>query len=209
MDWRMNGPAKKRTDRSSNFKNYLSDLVRSGTTRRSGHAKECGQHGHVSPPPCMPYIRRAAAIKGLHRHHCRRSRNLRQLLPSFDLRSHRGPNGERMSGLCASGRRRLVLAVGSCPAQPPTGPNHAAAGLLIRPTVTAGIRTHGVLRSARQQHGLLRLYAAYIVCQKRRALTVAGPKKDPRPVLSSLGPARSRTGNWNGSDSIMYSRHLG
>ena len=85
---------------------------------------------------------------------------------------------ERTSGLCVSGRRwQLVLAVGSWPAQLPTEPNCTTAGLLIRLTVTAGVHTHGILRSARQQHGLLRLYAMYIVCQKRNAWTDAGPKK--------------------------------
>jgi len=103
----------------------------------------------------------------------------------FYVRCCRGPNRERTSGLCASGRRRrLVLAVGSCPAQPPTGPNRAAAGLLIRPTVTAGVRTHGVLRSARQQHGLLRLYAAYIVCQK----TTHGPALVQKKIRDRPGP---------------------
>jgi len=126
-----------------------------------------------------------------------------------DLRCRRGPNGESTSGLCASSRRRrLVLAVGSCPAQPPTRPNRAAAALLIRRRVTAGVRRHGILRSARQQHCLLRLYAAYIVCQKRRARTGASPKKDPRPGRSSLGPARSRYGNWTGSNSnVNYVIH--
>jgi len=58
---------------------------------------------------------------------------------------------ENKRGLCASSRQRqLVLAVGSCPAQPPTRPSLAAAGLLIRRTVTGGAHTHGVLRSARQ-----------------------------------------------------------
>jgi len=94
----------------------------------------------------------------------------------FDRRCPRGPDGEN-SGLCASGRRQLVHAL-------PTGQNRAAVGLLIRPT-------HGILRSARQQHGLLRLYAAYIVCQKRSARTGAGPKKIQDwsgPVLDRLGP---------------------
>ena len=46
-----NGPAKKQTNRSSNFKNlYRSDSVQSGTTRQSGQATECGQRGHISPP---------------------------------------------------------------------------------------------------------------------------------------------------------------
>jgi len=135
--------------------------------------------------------RQAAAIKGSGwRHPAGGDQRASQMPPRklasaapFDLHCCRGPNGERMSGLCASGRRRqLVLAVGSCHAQHPTGPNRAAAELLIQPIVTAGIRMHGVLRSARQQHGLLRLYAAYIVCQKHRARTGAGPKKDPRPA---------------------------
>jgi len=45
-----------------------------------------------------------------------------------------------------------------------TPPDCAAAGLLIGPTVTAGARMHNVLRFVRQQHGFLRLYAAYTVC---------------------------------------------
>jgi len=190
--------AQKRTHRSSNFKN----LYRSGTTWRRCQAKEYGQHGHWSLhsaadiaadtcgggnssiwslklPPCYTaggdQRERAAvaatAIKGRRRH---RRRHLRRRW--------------RWPPLIASR---------------PTRPSHAAAGLLIWRTVTAGARTHGVLRSARQ-HGLQRLYAAYIVCQKRRARRAwigAGPKKDQRPVRSNLGPARSRTRNWTGSNS--------
>ena len=86
----------------------------------------------------------------------------------------------------------MVLVVGSCPAQLPhqTEPRCCWA-INPTPTVMAGARTHGVLRSARQQHGLLRLYAAYIVCQqKRRARTIAPVQKK----RSETGLVQSWTG---------------
>ena len=136
--WERMVQPKKRTDRSSNFKNLYGDERRS---KRVDGGVRCGTGGDQRAPQTSP--------------------------PWSRRRENEQP-------LCV----RLAAAVGSCPAQPPTGPNRAAAGLLIWPTITAGARTHSILRSARQQHGLLLLYAMYIVCQKHRAQTGAGPKKE-------------------------------
>ena len=119
----------------------------------------------------------------------------------FYVRCCRGPNRERTSGLCASGRRRrLVLAVGSCPAQPPTGPNRAAAGLLIRPTVTAGIHTHDVLRSVRQQH-------AWPSMALRRVQSVKTATHGPAPVQKKIrdrsGPVLDRPGPEPGTGPVL------
>jgi len=57
-------------------------------------------------------------------------------------------------------------------------PRHATAGLLIRSTVTAVTRMHGVLRSARQLHSL--------ICQQRHTRTGAGPKKGNRNRKNNL-----------------------
>ena len=59
----------------------------------------------------------------------------------------------------------------------------------------------------RQQHGLLRLYAAYVRSLSKMPRTNRRrSKKDPRPVRSRLGPNQSRTGNWSGSNSSQRSR---
>jgi len=140
-------------------------------------------------------------ITRLHRYLCR---HLHWRLPLIAAAAVVSTERERAAFVHLVGRGsswfwRLVHALPSLP----TGPSHAAAGLLIRLTVTAGTCMHSVLRSVRQQHGLLRLHTAYIVCQKCHARSGAGPKKDPRPVRSILGPAQSRTGNWTGSNSIF------
>jgi len=73
-----------------------------------------------------------------------------------------------------------------CPAAPTT----------LQLTVTAGARTHSVLRSARQQHSLLRLVHNLSKC---RARTSAGPKK-----RSETGPVQSWNGSCTGSISNVY-----
>jgi len=72
----------------------------------------------------------------------------------------------------------MVLVVGSCPAQPL---HQTAAGLLIRRTVTAGARTAFCDLPDSSTALYVSLYAVYIVCQKRRARTGAGPKKVREP----------------------------
>ena len=67
--------------------------------------------------------------------------------------------------------------VGSCPAQLP--PPHRA----INPTDSNG----RCVAFCDLPDSRMAFSAVYIICQKHRAQTGTGPKKDPRPVWSSLG----------------------
>ena len=172
MQQRTNGPAKNGPTGPVTFKIYTS-LIRSSPGPLNGAVKLKNADNAVTyrrgDQRALPRLPLIAAVS--------------PLPPWSQQRENERP-------LCV----RQVVAVGSGGWFVPclAGPNQR---LLIPPTVMAGVHMHSILRSARQQHGLLRLYAAYVVCEKRRAVTGAGPKKDPRPVRSSLGPARPRTGN--------------